>query len=84
MVSVGADGMTNANRRHFDGYSEAEAAQMLGISVSRLHMLLDENVFNDGSRRPADLRLRESDLVLIEFWNRSTENPNVLRMPRRS
>lgn len=82
-MSVGADGMTNVNRRHFDGYTEAEAAQMLGISVPRLHMLLDENVFNDGSRRPADLRLRESDLVLIEFWNRSTENPNVIRMPRR-
>lgn len=56
---------------------------MLGISVSRLHMLLDENVFNDGSRRPADLRLRESDLVLIEFWNRTVENPNVIRMPKR-
>jgi len=56
---------------------------MLGISVSRLHMLLDENVFNDGSKRPADLRLRDSDLILIEFWNRTMENPNILRMPRR-
>ena len=83
-MSVGADRMTNANKRHqHDGYSEAEAAQMLGISVSRLHMLLDENVFNDGSKRPADLRLRDSDLILIEFWNRTMENPNILRMPRR-
>ncbi len=77
--------MTNASKRqNLDGYSEAEAAQMLGISVSRLHMLLDENVFNDGSKRPADLRLRDSDLVLIEFWNRTVENPNVIRMPRRN
>jgi hypothetical protein len=75
--------MTNANKRHNDGYSEVEAAQMLGISIPRLHMLLDENIFNDGSTRPANLRLRDSDLVLIEFWNRTLENPNVLRMPRR-
>jgi len=75
--------MLNADKRQPDSYSEVEAAHLLGISVSRLHMLLDENVFNDGSGRPADLRLRPSDLVLIEFWNRSTENPNVLRMPRR-
>jgi len=75
--------MTNADKRHNEGYTEAEAANMLGISVSRLHMLLDENVFNDGSTRPANLRLRDSDLVLIEFWNRTVENPNILRMPRR-
>lgn len=75
--------MTNADKRNNDYYSEAEAANLLGISVSRLHMLLDENVFNDGSRRPADLKLLSSDLLLLEFWNRSTENPKVLRMPRR-
>jgi len=75
--------MTNADMRHNDCYSEAEAARMLGISVSRLHMLLDENIFNDGSKRPEDLKLQTSDLLLLEFWNRSTENPKVLRMPRR-
>lgn len=76
--------MINADKRYDnDYYSEAEAAQMLGISISRLHMLLDENVFNDGSKRPQDLKLLPSDLLLLEFWNRSTENPKVLRMPRR-
>lgn len=76
--------MHKAEKTHPDSYTEVEAAHLLGISVSRLHLLLDENIFNDGSKRPPDLLLRSSDLVLIEFWNRSTENPNVLRMPRRS
>jgi len=72
-----------ADKRHSDCYSEVEAAQALGISVARLHRLLDENIFNDGSARPPNLYLRSADLVLLEFWNRTTENPNVLRMPRR-
>jgi alpha-D-ribose 1-methylphosphonate 5-triphosphate synthase subunit PhnI len=71
------------HRRESDSYTETEAAQLLGISVDRLHKLLDENVFNDGSRRPSDLRLQETDLILLEFWNRSTENPKVVRMPNR-
>ena len=75
--------MLNADKRQSDCYSEAEAANLLGISISRLHKLLDENIFNDGSKRPPDLYLRGSDLVLLEFWNRSTENLNVLHMPRR-
>jgi hypothetical protein len=75
--------MRSASDRRNDCYTEVEAAHMLGISVQRLHKLLDENVFNDGSARPSDLLLQSSDLVLLEFWNRSTENPNVLRMPRR-
>lgn len=75
--------MHNAENRHSDSYSETEAAHALGISVARLHKLLDENIFNDGSKRPPGLLLRSSDLVLLEFWNRTTENPNILRMPRR-
>jgi len=75
--------MLKADKRQPDSYSEHEAADLLGISVSRLRMLLDDNVFNDGSLRPADLRLRPSDLIVLDFWNRSTENPNVIRMPRR-
>ena len=75
--------MVNVNSQQTDSFTEAEAAGMLGISVDRLHKLLDENIFNDGSLRPANLTLRSSDLVLLKFWHRSTEDPKVLRMPRR-
>jgi hypothetical protein len=75
--------MFNVNAKQTEDYTEQEAAAILGISVSRLHQLLDENIFNDGSRRPADLRLRSSDLILLEFWNRTTENPKIIRMPNR-
>jgi hypothetical protein len=69
--------------RQNDGYTEAEAAHILDISIERLHKLLDENVFNDGSHRPQGLMLRSSDLLLLEYWNRSTEHTKVLRMPGR-
>ncbi len=82
-MSAGADTMVNLNTRQTDDYSENEAAGMLGISIDRLHKLLDENIFNDGTPRPAELRLRHADLVLLEFWDRSTGNPKIIRMPRR-
>lgn len=65
-------------------YSESEAAAVLGITVERLRKLLDDNLFNDGSTRPEDLTLLPSDLVLIGFWNKTTANPKVVRMPRRN
>jgi hypothetical protein len=71
-------------RKAKDWYSEFEAAEALGISVGRLHDLLDDNIFNDGTSRPANLRLQSSDLVLLGFWHRTTPNPKVLRMPRRN
>lgn len=77
--------VASMNDRLFkDSYSEAEAAAFLGISVSRLHLLLDEHVFNDGTPRPLDMLLQSSDLVLLRFWHRSTPNPKVLRMPKRA
>jgi hypothetical protein len=79
--------MFKANNQHEkllpEFYSETEAAGLLGISVERLHKLLDEHIFNDGTKRPRDLQLRYADIVLLAFWHRSTENPKVLRMPRR-
>ncbi len=75
--------MFKANLPQYDCYTEHEAANILGISIARLHRLLDENIFNDGTPRPPDIQLRSADLVLLEFWNRSTENPKVLRMQRR-
>jgi hypothetical protein len=73
--------MQNTKKPWKDSYSEAEAAEILGFSVPRLHMLLDEHVFNDGSSRPKNLRFTGSDLVLLKFWHRSTPNPKVVRMP---
>jgi len=75
--------MATSNTKPKEYYSEAEAATMLGISISRLHMLLDENVFNNGMQRPANLTLRASDLVVLGFWNKAHQNAKILRMPRR-
>jgi hypothetical protein len=76
--------MPTADKPFKQCYTEAEAALILGISVSRLRVLLDEHIFNDGFRRPDDLQLQASDLVLLRFWHRGTPNPKVIRMPRRS
>ena len=72
------------SRQETQLYSEAEAAKALGISLLRLHTLLDELVFNDGTPRPPEVTFEASDLLLIGFWHRSTPNPKVVRMPRRA
>ena len=66
-----------------DIYSELEASQTLGLSLERLHLLLSENVFNDGSQRPEKLTFRPSDLILLEFWNKTMGDKKVVRMPKR-
>jgi hypothetical protein len=66
-----------------DIYSELEASQTLGLSVERLHLLLSENVFNDGSQRPEKLTFRPSDLILLEFWHKTMGDKKVVRMPKR-
>lgn len=65
-------------------YTEAEAAEALNISLLRLRQLLDEHVFNDGKERPEQVMFRLSDIILLEFWDRSTPNPKIVRMPRRA
>ena len=65
-------------------YTEEEVAELLGISVSRLHGLLDRHIFNDGTPRPPDLTFTNSDVILLGFWRRSEPNPKVVYMPRRS
>jgi hypothetical protein len=65
-------------------YTEVEAAEALGISLTRLYSLLDEHLFNDGSARPPKITFQSSDLVLLAFWNRTTPNPKVVRMPKRA
>lgn len=76
--------MKNSNLPAKSLYTEAEAADFLGISLTRLHMILDENLFNDGGERPADVCFQPADLVLLSFWHRSMAHPKVVRMPRRS
>lgn len=53
-----------------DFYTEAEAAGALGISVARLHQLLDEYIFNEGRYRPSNLDFNGSDLLLLAYWNK--------------
>jgi len=75
--------MKNSNQTQKNCYTEVEAAEALGISLLHLHAILDENVFNDGVPRPANVLLEASDLILLEFWSNLTPNPKVVRMPRR-
>ena len=75
--------MHNAKTPYQEFYNEAEAAEMIGISTARLHVLLDEHVFNDGSTPPETLSFTSADLVLLGFWQRTTPNPKVVRMPKR-
>ena len=41
--------MPNTMKPSQEFYSEVEAAEALNMSVTRLYMLLDEHVFNDGT-----------------------------------
>jgi hypothetical protein len=78
--------MNNLNPSHSDQYSEAEAAQMLGISIPRLHALLDEYVFNEGSSRPPCIEFTSSDILLLNYWLKTASAPKagrVLQMPRK-
>jgi hypothetical protein len=55
-----------------DYYSEAEAARSLGITIAKLHRLLDKYVFNVGGRRPSDIQFTDSDLLLLSYWNKES------------
>ncbi len=64
-------------------FSEEEAARILGISVARVHLLLDRNVFNDGTARPKNIELTPSDVLLLQFWNRTLPRQKIVAMPKR-
>jgi|NGEPerStandDraft_6_1074524.scaffolds.fasta_scaffold14320_1 hypothetical protein len=66
-----------------DFYTEQEAASLLGISLARVHLLLDKNVFNDGSSRPNNIHLTPSDVLLLQFWNRVLPRQKIVAMPKR-
>lgn len=76
--------MTRMGNAVKEFYTEDEAAQALGISLTRLYMLLDANIFNDGSQRPRELSFTSAEITLLGFWQRTTPNPNVVRMPKRN
>ncbi|MGA3213413.1 MAG: hypothetical protein ABSD20_19075 [Terriglobales bacterium] len=67
----------------FEMYTEQEVADHLEISVARLHQLLDKHIFNQGTRRPADLTFTKSEVVLLGFWHRSQPRGTLVRMPKR-
>ena len=63
-------------------YTEPEAAQSLGISMARLHQLLEEHLFDANTPRPVEgVTFRRADLVVLSFWHKCTANPKVVRMP---
>lgn len=64
-------------------FSEQEAAEKLGLSIPLLHIILDENIFNDGTSRPEGLQFTPSDLILLEFWHEIMPLPKLLHMPKR-
>lgn len=76
--------MKNSYPRFKKIYTEEEAARALGISLLRLHMILDENVFNDGPPRPMHVLLEPSDMVLLEYWSNQPPHAKVVRMPRQA
>lgn len=75
--------MNGPIRKQKEYYSEQEAADALEISVARLHLLLDENVFNDGGVRPRNIEITAADLLLLRFWNRCLPSQKVVAMPKR-
>jgi len=76
--------MNKALRPEKEFFTEIEAAAAVGISVQRLHDLLDAHIFNDGSTRPTELTFRASDLVLLKFWDRGPDDRKIIRMPVRT
>lgn len=74
-------------KRPKDFYSEAEAAAALGISTARLHELLDQYIFTNGTLRPACIQFTASDLLLLNYWSNDSKRSGkheVITMPKRS
>jgi len=67
-------------------YDEKEAAAALGITVARLHEVLDQHIFTDGNKRPQALQFTSSDLLLLGYWCNAPRigSGEVITMPRRT
>jgi hypothetical protein len=71
-----------------ESYSESEAAGEVGITVARLHQLLDRYVFTGPNRRPHAVEFTSSDLLLLSYWKSCGESDSeneskVIAMPIR-
>jgi len=67
-------------------YSEVEAAAALGITVGRLHELLDQYIFTGANQRPQSIQFTSSDLLLLSYWSHDLKQPvthEVITMPKR-
>jgi len=79
--------MAKANRSTKDLYNEAEAAAALGITITRLHQLLNQYIFTNGNSRPMAIQFTASDLLLLSYWSKDSKRPvshEVITMPKRS
>jgi len=80
--------MAKVKRSTKELYSEAEAAAALGISINRLHDLLDQYIFTNGNRRPDAIQFTSSDLLLLAYWsndsNKRLVTHEVITMPKRT
>ncbi len=78
--------MAKLKRSPKELYSETEAAAALGITLGRLHELLDEYIFTNGTRRPQSIQFTASDLLLLSYWSTDSKRPpssEVITMPKR-
>jgi len=66
-------------------YDEKEAAAALGISVARLHEVLDQHIFTMGNPRPQSLHFTSNDLLLLGYWCNGPRSGTheVITMPKR-
>jgi hypothetical protein len=66
-------------------YDEKEAAATLGVTLGRLHEVLDQYIFTNGTARPPGLQFTPSDLLLLGYWCNvpRTSGPEIITMPKR-
>jgi hypothetical protein len=78
--------MAKVKRSTKELYTEPEAAAALGISITRLHELLDQYIFTNGNRRPDAIQFTASDLLLLSYWSNDSRRRvthEVITMPKR-
>jgi hypothetical protein len=69
--------MSNLKRLPKDSCTEAEAAAVSEVTIARLHQVLDEHIFTEGAERPRSIEFSSTDLLLLSYWNSTTDSPPV-------